>query len=98
MSEELSGILGRYRFKWLVSCKHNAVSGISVSETEEPNILERVESFAADGFIGFYSTVPSAGLNTRLNALRNNESIKDFRIFDHKLIESYLVSVGFSTL
>ncbi|HEY6803711.1 MAG TPA: hypothetical protein VI306_09045 [Pyrinomonadaceae bacterium] len=98
MSEELIGLLGRYRFRWLVSCKHNAVSGTSVNETDEPNILERIESFDADGFMGFYSTVPSSALNTRLNALRKNQSIKDFRIFDHQVIENHLVSVGFSTL
>jgi hypothetical protein len=98
VSEELSGTLGRYRLRWLVSCKHNAVSGKSVNEEEERNIRERMESFNADGFIGFYSTVPSSGLNSRLRQLREGEKIKDFRIFDHKLIENHLIRVGYSVL
>jgi hypothetical protein len=98
VSEELGGTLGSYRLRWLVSCKHNAVSGKSVNEDEERNILERMESFEADGFIGFYSTVPSSGLNSRLRQLRDGGRIKDFRIFDHKLIENYLIRIGYSML
>lgn len=97
-SEELGGKLGRYKFRWLVSCKNNATSGKSVNEIDEQNILERIESFEADGFIGIYSTIPSSGLNTRLASLRQNLKIKDFRIFDHKLIENYLIRIGYSTL
>lgn len=97
-SEDLGGRLGNYRMRWLVSCKHYASSGKAVSETEEQNLLERVESFTADGFIGFYSTVPTAAWNTRLRTLRDTGKIRDFRIFDHKLIENYLLRVGYSTL
>lgn len=96
--EDLSGNLGGYEFRWLVSCKHYAVSGRAIGEPDEQNILERIEAFEADGFLGFYSTVPSAGLNTRLKALRDGGKIKDFRIFDHKLIENYLIRVGYSVL
>lgn len=98
ISENLKGNLGNYRFKWLVSCKHNAKSGKSVNEESEPNILERVASFNCDGFIAFYSTVPSSGLNTRLTQLKDNKSIKDYRVFDYKLIENYLIRIGFSEL
>jgi hypothetical protein len=97
-SEELAGNLGQYRFRWLVSCKHNAVSGKAVNETDEQNILERIRSFDADGFIGFYSTVPSAALNTRLHSLRENGTIRDYRIFDRGLIENHLIRVGYSFL
>jgi hypothetical protein len=97
-SEELPGALGRYRLKWLVSCKHNSVSGKAVNEDDERNIRERMESFGADGFIGFYSTIPSSGLNSRLRQLRDSEKIKDYRIFDHKLIENYLIRIGYSVL
>lgn len=96
--EDLTGKLNNYSFRWLVSCKHYAKSGKSVSEVDEPNILERLESFAADGFLGFYSTVPSSGFNTRLNQLRNTRKIKDFKIFDYKLIENYLIRLGYSKL
>lgn len=98
ITETLEGKVGQYQFRWLVSCKHNAVSNISVSETEEYNILERVAGFNADGFIGFYSTVASSGLNNRLKQLKEASRLKDFRIFEHKLIENYLISIGFSTL
>jgi hypothetical protein len=98
VTEFLRGTLGNYKFRWLVSCKHFATSGSAVSEADERNILERVSSFQADGFIGFYSTVPSSGLNSRLLALRTSEKIKDYRIFDHQLIENHLVTVGYSHL
>jgi hypothetical protein len=98
ITENLAGNLNKYQFRWLVSCKHFATSGSSVTEANEPNILERLSTFRADGFIGFYSTIPSSGLNNRLNALRNEKRIKDFTIFDHKRIENHLVTVGYSHL
>lgn len=100
ISENLKGNLSKYKFKWLVSCKHfaNRNSTNAVKEEDEPNILERIKSFKCDGFIGFYSTVPSSGLNTRLNQLKENLDIKDYRIFDYKLIENYLITVGYSEL
>lgn len=98
VSEELTGTLGRYRLRWLVSCKHNAVSGKAVNEADERNILERIESFGAQAFIGFYSTIPSSALNSRLKQLRDGGKIKDYRIFDHKLIESHLIQIGYSML
>ena len=91
VTEELKGSLGNYKFRWLVSCKNFAKGNKSVQETDEINIQERVDGFGADGFIGFYSTLPASGLNSRLNQLRKNGKIKDFKIFDHKLIENYLV-------
>ena len=98
VTEELEGYLNKYRFRWLVSCKHFAKRGISVKEKDEPNILERLGAFRAEGFIGFYSTLPSSGLNSRLNDLKLENKIKDFRIFDYKLIENYLIRMGFSRL
>lgn len=98
VTERLRGNLNKYSFRWLVSCKHFAKSGNSVSEKDEPNILERTSSFKADGFIGFYSTISSSGLNTRLKALRDENKIRDYSIFDHKAIENLLVTVGYSHL
>lgn len=98
VQEDRTGSLGNTSFRWLVSCKHNAVSGKAVNESDEPNIVDRVEGFAADGFIGFYSTVPSSNLNSRLRALRTQRKIKDYRIFDHKLIENHLIRVGYAHL
>lgn len=100
VSEHLRGNLGNYKFRWLVSCKHfaNRNSSNSVKEADEPDVLERVEFYNCDGFIGFYSTVPASGFNTRLNGLKAKGKIKDYRVFDHKLIENYLIRVGYSDL
>ena len=96
--EEIQGALYKGRMRWLVSCKHFANSGNSVSERDEPNILERLASFKAQGFIGFYSTIPSSSLNARLRQLKENNKIREYRIFDNKLIENYLITPGFSRL
>ncbi|MBM2813487.1 MAG: restriction endonuclease [Ignavibacteria bacterium] len=98
VTENLKGNSGNYHFKWLVSCKHfaNREKNSSVKEKDEPNILERVKGFNCDGFIGFYSTISSSGLNSRLNQLKENNQIKDYRIFDNKLIENYIIRIGFS--
>ena len=97
ITEEVKGKLHRYQFRWLVSCKHFGHSGKAVNENDhERNILERVKGFAADGFIGFYSTLPSSGLNSRLKQLRDEGNLRDYRVFDHKLIENHLVTKGFS--
>jgi hypothetical protein len=98
ITEDLKGNLGNYKFRWLVSCKHFASSNRSVPESEEINIQERIDSYNADGFIGFYSTIPSSGLNTRLNSLREGGRIKDYKIFDGRLIENYLIRTGFSDI
>lgn len=98
IKEAVQGKLSHYPFRWLVSCKNNIISGKSVSEKDEIDIRERCESYNADGFIGFYSTIISSGLNERLQRLRNNNKLQDYKIFDHKLIESYLHKYGFSKL
>lgn len=98
MSETIKGKVGQYKFTWLVSCKHNAVSNKAVSEIDEQNILERVKGFNADGFIGIYTTVPSSGLNNRLKQLKENQLLKDYKIYDHKLIENIMLGIGYSNL
>jgi len=98
ITEELKGQLDKYRFRWLVSCKNYATSNKSVTESDEQNILERIKHFKADGFIGFYSTIVSSALHNRLQSLKENREIKDFKIFDGKLIESQLISIGFSEI
>ncbi len=54
--------------------------------------------FRQKGFLGFYSTIASSGLNTRLRELRNRGDIKDYQIFDRKRIEDYLLRLGFSRI
>lgn len=98
VTEQLAGTFANYRFRWLVSCKHFADSGRAVSEDDERNILERLKSFKADGFMGVYSTLPTNNLSTRLEDLRANGDIRDFRILDGRAVERYLLRVGFSSL
>jgi len=99
MIERVSGPMHTKAFRWLVSCKHTAQSGVAISEiTHEKNILERVKAFRADGFLGFYSTIPTAGLNTRLRALTDAGEIKAYKIFSGTLIESELLALGRSWL
>jgi hypothetical protein len=99
MIERVSGPVHTAAFRWLVSCKHTAHSGVAVSETtHERNILERVKTFHADGFLGFYSTLPSAGLNTRLLRLTDSGELKAYKIFSGTLIESELLTLGRSWL
>lgn len=98
IKETYKGIDEESEFTWLVSCKHYAKSNKSVQESDEINIQERVNSFNADGFLGFYSTIPSSGLNSRLRNLKDTGNLKKFKIFDKANIESKLLAFGYSKL
>lgn len=87
-AEQQTGTLSNGTIKWLVSCKHKAFSGSSVSPDDESNISDRIEQFGADGFIGFYSTLPRSGLNNRLDSYKNRFKIQ---VFDKERIESYIL-------
>ena len=83
-------------FTWLVSCKHYAVSGRSVGTEDETNITDRLAQHKASGFLGFYSTVASAALVTRLKELRDQRKLEQFEIYDGARIESGFHDVGLS--
>lgn len=68
VEEIRTGLLGETRVRWLVSCKHNAHSGDSVTSDDERDIHDRVRTHRCQGFLGFYSTIPSSGLAAKLNA------------------------------
>lgn len=88
LAEEIqSGTISETHIRWLVSCKHFAHSGKSVSDSDEQNILDRVHQHKADGFIGFYSTIASSGLGNWLDALKTECSIA---VFDRNEIERHL--------
>ncbi|WP_132254377.1 restriction endonuclease [Methylobacterium segetis] len=97
VSEQLKGTLYTEKFRWLVSCKHNATSGNAVGSVEF-DIADRCRRNKAQGFMGFYSTVPSASLIQRLGELRLEKSISSFEIFDHRRIESIIAASGMTTL
>jgi hypothetical protein len=87
--ERRKGVGGETIVRWLVSCKHKVHSGRSVSLDDEQNIVERVEGKKCNGFLAFYSTLPSSSLATRLNELRSKFEIQ---IFDSALIEKHLLA------
>ncbi|PPD17107.1 MAG: hypothetical protein CTY30_07665 [Methylocystis sp.] len=88
VEETRSGPGGKTSVRWLVSCKHKAHSGGSVTPSDELNIRDRLETHDCTGFIAFYSTVPSSGLATILNALKLNFGLV---IYDAALIERKLL-------
>lgn len=88
VKEKREGKLGISYVTWLVSCKHKAHSGESVKPNDEENLKNRLDAFGAKGFIGFYSTIPSSGLQTQIkNILRENE----YKIYDKESIEKFLI-------
>ena len=87
INETRQGISGVTHYKWLVSCKHKAHSGRSVRLSDESDISDRVKANSCDGFIGFYSTIPSSGLIDRFEGLSSTIGIQ---YFDHEKIETTL--------
>lgn len=71
VSDTRTGVSGETTIKWLVSCKHFAHSDNSVKDTDEPDIYDRVLKHNCQGFLGFYSTLPSSTLSDKLYALRD---------------------------
>lgn len=84
-------ITGSETKRWLVSCKHNAHSGSSVSINDEQNITDRLADFECEGFIGFYSTLPSSALIERLRRYKKNRGI-EYKIFSRSSIQRLLVT------
>lgn len=74
--EPFSGILSDTKKRWVVSCKHYAHSGKAVGTDDELNIIDRVEKFGADGFMAFYSTIPSSRLNDNFSHFKEKILIK----------------------
>jgi hypothetical protein len=86
IQESRPGITGVSKVRWLVSCKHFAHSKKAVSDTDEPDISDRLKAHNCDGFIGFYSTLPASSLNNKLNGGKFQ-----FEIFDKGRIEKMLL-------
>lgn len=57
--------------RWLIQCKHNAVSGKSVSAQDLDNIVDSCTQHGCTGYLLACSTVPSAGAINRLEAITN---------------------------
>lgn len=88
VEESRTGVGGETIIRWLVSCKHKAFSGNSVNPGDDANIRDRVEANEFQGFIGFYSTIASAGLAGNLEGLKGKI---EYQIFDREKIEDHLL-------
>lgn len=78
VSESRIGIGGETTVKWIVSCKHNAFTGSAVKDTDEVDIYDRVIKHKCQGFLGFYSTLPSSSLSNKLYELNDRIETKTF--------------------
>ncbi len=90
VEEHRHGIGGVTIIRCLVSCKHNAHSGSSVTPTVEQNIIDRLNAHNCSFFMGFYSTVPSSGLTANLDGFKDHNNIEYF-IYDREWIERLLL-------
>lgn len=89
IQETFTGIRNKkLTVRWMVSCKHHAHSGRAVTPDDERSIRDRVEGHECDGFMGFYSTLPSSGLSQELERLENRMR---YRIYDREIIEGELL-------
>jgi hypothetical protein len=89
VAERRKGIGRETVVRWLVSCKHKVHSGKSVGVDDELNLVERVTGHECQGFIGFYSTLPSSGLLGRLKQLMPKF---EYQILDKGHIERELLA------
>lgn len=88
VEEKRTGIGGETRIRWLVSCKHLAHGGRSVSPSDESNVMDRVLANHCQGFIGFYSTLASSGLARSIDGLRSRI---ECQTYDRERIEDELL-------
>lgn len=73
--------------RYIVSCKHYIQSGRHVGIDDEINISDRLLQFNANGFIGFYSTGITTGLQNRLDAICKNKNLAYYIFVPQKIIE-----------
>ena len=86
--ERRTSVAGETIVRWLVSCKHNAHAGRSVTAADEADLKDRLHTHDCVGFIGVYSTLPAASLSTKLKTL------SEIIVFDRERIESELVKTA----
>ena len=91
VEEHRHGIVGVTIIRWLVSCKHNAHSGSSVTPAVEQNIIDRLKTHNCECFMGFYSTIASSGLSTNLDRFKSHSNI-EYIVYDREWIERLLLS------
>lgn len=89
IEEVRTGIAGETRIRWLVSCKHKAHSGASVTAEDEADIHDRVRTHDCRGFLCVYSTLPSSGLAAKINA---SNLPFEVQVYDAERIETQILS------
>lgn len=83
--------------KILVSCKHYAHSNRSVGRNDEQDIMDRLHEHDCHTFYGFYSTIASSGLKSKLDRLQDLGKLT-YELWDSEKIEHHLLegTKGFS--
>lgn len=76
--------------RWLIQCKHNAVSGKSVSAQELDNIVDSCLQHDCTGYLLACSTYPSSGAVNRLEGITAQTT--------HKIVASYWDAVKIEQL
>lgn len=89
-SNSVPGTTSDSKTKWLVSCKHFAHSGRGISDTDEPDISDRLTNHECHGFLGFYSTISNTTLSEKLAGM-NKRFVST--IYDHSRIEKEIHSL-----
>ena len=91
VKENLIGNLSRIERRWLVNCKHYAISGRSVGVDDIINITDTLSAVDATGLILACTTYPSAALIRRLDEIKAMKKIFDYIILDNVGIEKKLL-------
>ncbi len=91
--ERSEGALSSFERRWLVNCKHNAVSGASVGLNDLPNIIDACASVKADGFLLVCSTQPTSAVVTRLEELERSGRVRT-RIWDGIELKEVAYALG----
>lgn len=81
VGERFTTVLGtQIDYQWLVSCKFRS-DGRAINPQDEQMIIDRLQRYKCNGFIGFYTSVPSTNLIDQIEALKNT-SVAQIHMFD----------------
>jgi hypothetical protein len=86
VTERFVGKMGNeIPYRWLVSCKFKS-KGHSVGYQEEGMVIDRLQRHSCNGFLAFYSTLPSQGLSDYLEGLRLTK-VAQVHMFDRVIFD-----------
>ena len=87
--ERRSGPGGSNTRRWLISCKHTIHGNKAVSAKEDAGVTDRLTAHKCQGFLAFYSMLPSTGLGHILRSLPDG---CEYLQYDCERIERELLS------